>query len=108
MLNCIFCQIIKKEAVSDIEYEDEKVIIFKDINPKAAVHLLIVPKKHIKSIKTPGSEEVVGVLVKAAKKIAPKKGIAGYKLVFNVGKEGGQLVEHLHLHFLAGKSINLP
>lgn len=107
-MDCIFCKIIKKETASDIEYEDEKVMVFKDINPKAAVHLLIVPKVHIESIESRGAEHVAGDLVAVAKKIAERQRITGYKLLFNVGRQGGQLVEHLHLHFLAGQSIKLP
>ena len=108
MTNCIFCKIAKKEVPSKIVYEDKKVIVFKDINPKARVHFLIVPKQHIGSIKSKGSEKIVKDLIITAKKIAKTKKISGYKLVFNVGKEGGQLINHLHLHFLAGKSIKLP
>jgi len=108
MIECIFCKIIKKELPSEIVYEDEKVLAFKDIKPKAPIHFLIVPKIHIESIKSERSEEVVKDLIKAAKKIASQRNIQGYKLVFNVGKEGGQIIEHLHLHFLAGKSIKLP
>jgi len=108
MTNCIFCKIAKKEVPSKIVYEDKKVIVFKDINPKARVHFLIVPKQHIGSIKSKGSEKIVKDLIITAKKIAKTKKISGYKLVFNVGKEGGQLIDHLHLHFLAGKSIKLP
>ena len=107
-MNCIFCKIIKKEVVSNIEYEDEKTLVFKDINPKAEIHLLIVPKTHLTSVKSQGSEEVARDLIKTAKEIAQQKGISGYKLVFNVGKQGGQIVEHLHLHFLAGKLQSLP
>lgn len=108
MTNCIFCKIAKKEVPSKIVYENEKVIAFKDINPKARIHFLIVPKQHIDSIKSKGSEKIVKDLIVTAKKIAKTKKISGYKLVFNVGKKGGQLIDHLHLHFLAGKSIKLP
>jgi len=105
---CLFCKIAKKEVSSDIVYEDEKTVAFKDIAPKAPIHFLIIPKKHIESIKSEGSEKVDADLILAAKKIAEERGIEGYRLVFNVGREGGQIIEHLHLHFLAGKSIRLP
>lgn len=108
MKQCIFCKIIKKEIPSDIVYEDEKVLALRDINPKAPIHFLIVPKKHIESIKSDESERAAEKLILAAKKVAQKKGIKGYRLVFNVGREGGQVIEHLHLHFLAGKLIQLP
>jgi histidine triad (HIT) family protein len=111
MKECIFCKIVKKEVpTEEILYENEKVVAFKDINPRAPIHLLIVPKKHIDSVKTleDSDRELVGELIMVAKKIAKEKGIEGYKLVFNVGREGGQIIEHLHLHFLAGKPITLP
>lgn len=107
-MTCVFCKIVNKELPSEIVYEDEKVLVFKDINSKAPVHLLVVPKKHISSIKDSGSENIARVLILAAKKVAEKKKIAGYKLVFNVGKEGGQIVDHLHMHFLAGKPMEIP
>ncbi len=93
---------------SEIVYEDDKILTFKDINPKAPIHFLIVPKKHIESIKSLNSERIVDSLILAAKNIAEKNKISGYKLVFNVGREGGQLIDHLHLHFLAGKPIKIP
>lgn len=107
-MECIFCQIINKKLPAEIIYEDEKVLVFKDIKPKASFHYLIVPKEHIASISTQGSELKVGDLIRTAKEIAQKEKVDGYKLVFNVGKEGGQLIEHLHLHFLAGRKIELP
>jgi len=108
MTNCLFCKIAHRKLPSEIVYEDEKVLAFKDIQPKASIHFLIIPKNHIESIKAPQSEKVVPELISAAKKIAEEKGIAGYKLLFNVGREGGQIVDHLHLHFLAGKPRQLP
>ncbi len=104
MTDCIFCKIVNKEINSDIVDEDDSVIIFKDTNPKAEIHLLIVPKEHIESIQSNGSEKVAEKLILKAKQIAKEKGLEGYRLVFNVGKEGGQTVNHLHLHFLAGKN----
>ena len=108
MTTCLFCKIINKEIPSEIVYEDNKVLVFKDINPKAPIHLLVVPKEHISSIKDAGSENIVSELISRVKKITKEKRIPGYKLVFNVGKEGGQIVEHLHLHLLAGKPVELP
>lgn len=105
-MRCLFCQIINKEVPADIIYEDEKFVVFKDIKPKAPIHLLIVPKKHILSVQHLELEdkELIGKLFLLAKKIAQERGIAekGYKLVFNVGKGGGQIIEHLHLHLIAG------
>lgn len=89
---------------SDIVYEDEKVISFKDIHPKAPIHFLILPKKHIPSVDhlEEADKELVGNLFLTAKAIAKNRNINGYKLVINVGKEGGQLIDHLHLHLLGG------
>lgn len=106
MDNCIFCKIIKKEIPSDIFYQDQDFLVFKDIRPKAPIHLLLVPKKHIISINhlKEKDEKLMGKLFSLAKKTAQKLGVdrSGYKLVFNVGKGGGQLIDHLHLHLLAG------
>jgi histidine triad (HIT) family protein len=112
MENCIFCKISKKEAPADILYEDSSVIVFKDITPKAPIHLLIVPKKHIVSINHIEVEdkEIVGNLFIVAKKIAKENGIdkKGYRLIFNVGRDAGQMVDHLHLHLLAGRKLPFP
>ena len=102
---CLFCQIINKEIPSTILYEDNLVLAFKDINPQADTHVLIVPKKHIDSIMELEKEDeaLAGHLLIVANKIAQEKGLKGYKLQFNVGKEGGQIIFHLHLHLLGGK-----
>jgi histidine triad (HIT) family protein len=109
-MNCIFCQIVNKEKPADIVYEDENFLAFKDIYPKAPLHLLIVPKKHIPSIDHIEAEdkELIGEMFLVAKKIArdQKVALSGYKLVFNVGKGGGQIIDHLHLHLLAGWKNN--
>lgn len=102
-MNCIFCKIINKEMPVALVYENEKVVAFLDINPKSPIHVLIAPKEHIESIASDGSEQKVGDLVEAAKKIAEEKKINGYKLVFNVGRGAGQTVPHLHMHLLAAK-----
>lgn len=104
MKNCLFCKIINNKISAEIVYNDEKIIAFKDINPKAPVHFLIVPKKHIVSIKYLKVEDkdLIGELFLVLKKLAQKKKLKGYKAVFNVGKEGGQLIDHLHLHLLGG------
>lgn len=110
MNSCIFCKISKREVESEVVAEDGEVIIFKDIHPKAPTHWLIVPKKHIHSVSAVESADwplVAGIIKKAAE-VAKEKGIAGYKLVFNVGREGGQMIDHLHLHLLAGGEIKLP
>lgn len=104
MINCIFCKIVKKEVPSDVLRESENAVIFKDIHPSAPVHYLIVPKKHISSIKeiVHQDEVLLGHLVHIAKEAADMLNLSGYKLVFNVGRDGGQIVDHLHLHLLGG------
>lgn len=109
MKDCIFCKIVDKELPADILYEDNNVIVFKDIKPKAPLHILIVPKKHIPSINHLELEdrELVGEMFLSAKKMAKKQGVAetGYRLVFDTGKDAGQTVDHLHLHLLGGKKL---
>ena len=107
---CIFCKIARKEVPADIIYESENVIAFKDIEPKAPFHVLIIPKKHIASVKELKEEDknLAGELILTAKKIAEQKGLSGYKLVFNVGRDGGQIIDHIHLHLLAGKINQIP
>ncbi len=89
---------------SEVVYEDDSVKVFKDIHPKAPVHLLVVPKQHIASIAhlQANHSEMISKLIYTAKSVAEKEGLKGYKLVFNVGREGGQLIDHLHLHLLGG------
>ncbi len=101
--DCIFCKIVSGEMDTDLLYEDDFCVIFKDINPKAKTHLLIVSKKHIRSIAEmeEGDEKIIGHLVNCAKEIAKKLNLTGYKLQFNVGKDGGQEIFHVHLHLLS-------
>lgn len=101
----IFDKIIAKEQQADIVYEDERMVAFYDIQPKAPVHLLIVPKKHIESVNELKEEDsdLAGAMIIKAKELAAERDIGdGYKLVFNVGRKGGQIVDHLHLHLLGG------
>jgi len=110
MRECLFCKIIKREIPSEIIYETDKVIVFKDIHPKAEVHLLILPKKHVVSINhlEEKDKELMGELILTAQKIAKEKKLKGYKLIINVGREAGQFIDHLHLHLLSGKLSELP
>lgn len=104
-MNCIFCDIINKKVPSDILYEDESFVVFRDIKPSAPVHILIVPKDHIASINDLEKKhrELMGNLFLLAKKIAQEERIDdGYKLAFNTGRKGGQLIDHLHLHLMGG------
>ncbi|RJQ14574.1 HIT domain-containing protein [Candidatus Parcubacteria bacterium] len=106
MRSCIFCKIVNNEIPSEAIFNDELVRVIKDINPKAPVHWLVVTKKHIPSIKesTKSEEILFGHIISVARDIAKKEKLLGYKLVFNVGKEGGQVIDHLHLHVLGGWS----
>ena len=105
MADCIFCKIINKEIPSDIVYEDEDVIAFKDINPKAPVHILVVPKKHIPTLNDLDDPELLAKIVDTCKKIAKDFNVAdsGYRVLVNVNKEGGQVIYHVHFHVLGGK-----
>jgi len=109
MSDCIFCKIINKETPADIVYEDNNCLAIKDIQPKAPLHLLIIPKKHILSVDHLDSEdkELIGELFLVAQKIAREQGVAetGYRLLFNVGKDAGQTVDHLHLHIMGGEKL---
>lgn len=103
-MDCVFCKIVKKEIPADFLYEDDGLVAFKDIHPSAPVHNLIVPKEHIASIAhlEGNHKEVLAALIYKAKELAAQAGLKGYKLVFNVGREGGQVIDHLHLHLLGG------
>ena len=103
---CIFCEIVDGKTDTNKLYETDDLVVFKDINPHAPVHLLVVPKKHIRSINelSPTDDTLVAALIKAGKHMAQESGVAqsGYKLVFNVEWGGGQRIFHLHLHLLGG------
>lgn len=109
----IFKKIIDKEIPVDIVYEDEKCLAFKDINPQAPVHILIIPKKEIRSmndIDPKVDQEILGHLMVKAHEIAKEQKIGeeGYRLVANTNKNGGQSVDHLHIHILGGRSLKWP
>lgn len=105
---CIFCQIAEHQQKAEIIFEDGQIVVFKDINPKEPVHLLIVPKKHIDSVNHLRKEdkELVSQMIFLAKKMAEEQKIeSGYKLLFNVGRKAGQIVDHLHLHLMGGGEL---
>lgn len=108
-MDCVFCSIANKSMPAKIFYEDEDVLVIQDILPKAPVHMLAITHKHIPSLAGVGEqdEQLLGKMVIAAKKAAAGQGIAdtGYKLMFNVGNDGGQIIPHIHLHILGGKKI---
>jgi len=105
-LDCLFCKIINREISSEFLYEDDNYVVFKDINPAAPVHLLLLPKKHIRSINdlTKEDGDILSGLFMVAKEMAREQGVneSGYKLLFNVEKGGGQEIFHLHLHLIGG------
>jgi len=107
--DCIFCNIVNKTIGSDILFEDNDLMVIQDILPKAPVHVLIIPKEHIASVNELDEAHIsiVGKMVMAAREHAKSRGIAdsGYKLIFNIGPDGGQTVKHLHLHLLGGKPL---
>ena len=106
---CIFCQIANKEAPADIVFEDEEMVAFKDIKPSAPLHFLIVPKRHIQSLAEIDDQDgdLLGQILLRAKKLAEEHNIAasGYKVVINTGQDGGQIVDHLHVHLLGGGKV---
>ena len=105
----IFCKIIGKEVPATVLYEDTSVLAIRDIHPQAPVHILIIPKAHIAQIKdiAPRDLPLIGHIVEVANMLAHREGISehGYRLVFNSGAEGGQVVQHLHLHLLGGRQL---
>ncbi len=111
-MDCLFCKIINGEIPSSKVYEDEKVYAFRDIEPQAPTHILIIPKEHIASANELNEENasIVGHIFAVAAKIAKEEGIAdnGYRIVNNCGQDGGQTVGHLHFHMLGGRSLQWP
>ncbi len=107
MSDCIFCKIANKEINSDIVYENKNVIAFKDLNPKAKIHILIVPKKHYETILDLDNKEIMEDMLIAVKEIAKKYEIEeeGFRLINNCKEYGGQEVMHLHIHMLGGEKL---
>jgi len=103
-MDCVFCKIAKKEITSKVIFENKDLMVFEDMHPSAPLHYLVIPKEHIQSIAhlEGNHKEVLSAIIYAAKDEAKKAGLKGYKLIFNVGREGGQLIDHLHLHLLGG------
>ena len=111
--NCVFCRIAKKEIPSTMVYEDDRVVAFKDLEPQAPVHVLIIPKKHIASLNELAEADsvlIAHVLAEVVPLLADKLGIkeSGYRVVTNTGVDGGQTVQHLHFHLLGGRSMQWP
>lgn len=113
MADCIFCKIAQKEIPSALVYEDDQVAAFKDLEPQAPVHVLVIPKKHVESVlalRADDKELAAHILVDVIPQLARELGIAekGFRVVANTGEEGGQSVKHLHFHLLGGRSLQWP
>ena len=110
-MSCLFCKIIAGEIPSDKVFEDEHTYAFRDIDPHAPTHVLIVPRRHISSLAHAASDdkEVLGALHQVAAKIAASEGLTnGFRTVINTGSDGGQTVHHLHVHLLGGRAMGWP
>lgn len=112
MDNCLFCRVASGEIASDVVYEDDAVVAFNDVNPKAPIHILVIPREHIATLNDldDGHIDLVGRLYLVARDIAREQGFAeaGYRTVINCNRQAGQSVFHLHLHLLAGRLMGWP
>ncbi|MBE56481.1 MAG: histidine triad nucleotide-binding protein [Acidobacteria bacterium] len=112
MSDCLFCRIVKGEVSATIVYEDETLVAFEDISPRAPTHVLIVPRQHVETLNdlTPNDKELVGEMIWRSAAIAKERGIAdsGYRTVFNCNRGAGQTVFHIHLHLLGGRALTWP
>ncbi len=110
--HCIFCQIVEREEGAEIVYQDDEITAFRDINPQAPKHILIIPNRHIRSLAQIEAQDalLLSRMIQVANDLALKEGIAtrGYRLVINCGPEAGQSVHHLHLHLLGGRPMRWP
>ncbi len=110
--DCIFCRIVGGELPSSIVHEDDRALAFRDVNPQAPAHVLVVPRRHVQSVEhlTEEDQELAGHLFLVARNVAREEGLAdgGYRVVANVGDQGGQTVDHLHLHVLGGRRMTWP
>jgi histidine triad (HIT) family protein len=110
--NCLFCRIIAREIPGTIVYEDDRIVAFRDVNPQAPMHVLVVPRRHVASLNdlAPGDDGLVGEMVRRAAAIAREHGHAdrGFRTVFNCNAEAGQTVFHIHLHVLGGRTFGWP
>ncbi|MER3413191.1 MAG: histidine triad nucleotide-binding protein [Armatimonadota bacterium] len=109
-MDCIFCKIAAGEITCDKVIETDSVLAFRDINPQAPTHVLVIPKRHIYSLHEATEDDDLGALLLAAKEVAHSEGVdrAGYRLVINCGQHGGQTVDHLHVHVLGGRQMTWP
>ena len=105
--DCVFCKIVEGKIPSTKVYEDDEVLAFKDINPIAPIHILIIPKKHIKSLTELNDDKLLAHIFKVIKDVAKSQGVEekGYRVITNIGEDGGQAVKHLHFHVIGGKKL---
>lgn len=110
MTDCLFCKMVAGDIEPDVVFEDENLLAFRDINPQAPVHILVIPKRHIATLNDLDDPLLAGQLVQAAVKLAEQEGLSedGYRTVFNCNRHGGQAVYHLHLHLLGGRPMHWP
>ena len=110
MADCLFCKMVSGAIKPDVVFEDNDVLAFRDINPQAPVHILVIPKDHIATLNEVTDTQLAGKLLQTAVELAEKEGLseAGYRTVFNCNKQGGQEVYHLHLHLLGGRQMTWP
>jgi histidine triad (HIT) family protein len=112
MTDCLFCKIIRGDIPGHFVHQDDQLVAFRDINPQAPLHALIVPRRHIATLNdlSPDDDGLVGSMFRAAAALAREHGYAdrGYRTVFNVNREAGQTVFHIHLHLLAGRGLTWP
>lgn len=110
MTDCLFCKMVNKQIQPDIVYEDDRVLAFRDISPKAPTHILVIPKQHVATLNDLNDNSLAGYLLTTVAKIAADEGVAesGYRTVINCNQDGGQEVYHLHFHLLAGRQMDWP
>ena len=112
MSDCLFCKFVSGEIKPNIVFEDDEVLAFRDVNPQAPTHILVIPKRHISTLNEirPNDTELIGKLYLAAQQVAKEEGIAepGYRTLINCNAEAGQTVFHIHLHLLGGRPMGWP
>ena len=110
MADCLFCRIVRREIPAQIVQEDEQAVVFKDVNPQAPTHVLVIPKRHLGSVgaSTDADAALLGHLQRAAARFAAGAGLSSFRLVTNSGKGAGQTVDHLHYHLLGGRPMEWP
>jgi histidine triad (HIT) family protein len=112
MSDCLFCKLVAGQIPASIVYQDDELVVFKDINPQAPLHVLIIPRKHIASLNdlSDADDALVGSMIRRAAALAKEHGYSegGYRTVFNTNRDAGQTVFHIHLHLLAGRRLTWP